>query len=129
MWESRRRENSGTRLPVTGTTVKEVWQDGPQRADAFTSTAVGDLVSWSVDANGHVFPANGGAAEEEYPHVIVDRAGIEWTVREVETPQSWARGDRCLVLNSRECVRRLWRYPTDWRVLDADALLDLGTAD
>jgi hypothetical protein len=95
----------------------------------FTSTAVGDLVSWSVDTDGHVFPAHGGAADEPYPHVIMDRGGVEWTVREVETPQPWARGERCLVLNSRECVRRLWRYPPDWRTLDADDLLELGTAD
>jgi hypothetical protein len=61
--------------------------------------------------------------------VIMDRGGVEWTVREVRTPQPWARGDRCLVLNSRECVRRLWRYPSDWRTLDAEDLLELGTAD
>jgi hypothetical protein len=95
----------------------------------FTSTVVGELVSWSVDTGGHIFPAHGGAADEPYPHVVVDRAGIEWTVREVETPQPWARAGRCLVLNSRECVRRLWTYPADWRSLDADVLLDLGTAD
>ena len=94
-----------------------------------TSTVAGDLVSWSVDTGGHVFPAHGGAADEPYPHVVVDRAGVEWSVREVETPQAWARATRCLVLNSRECVRRLWRYPSNWRHLDADALLDLGTAD
>jgi hypothetical protein len=98
-------------------------------SSAFTSTGVGDLVSWSVDTDGHVFPAHGGAAEEAYPHVIMDRVGVEWTVREVETPQPWARGERCLVLNSRECVRRLWRYPPEWRTLDADDLLELGTAD
>jgi len=86
-------------------------------------------VSWSVDAHGHVFPANGGAAEDPYPHVVVDRAGVEWTVREVETPQPWARGERCLVLNSRECVRRVWRYPRDWRSLDADVLLRLNIVD
>ena len=99
--------------------------DGPR----LTSTAVGDLVSWSVDANGHVFPANGGAADEEYPHIVVDRGGVEWAVREVNTPQPWARAARCLVLNSRECVRRIWRYPAHWRKLDADALLQLGVAD
>ena len=86
-------------------------------------------MSWSVDADGHMVPADGGRADEAYPHVVVDRAGIEWTVREVETPQPWARGERCLVLNSRECVRRLWQYPSAWRMLDADALLDFGTAD
>jgi hypothetical protein len=98
-------------------------------AASVIGTDVGDLVSWSVDAHGHVFPANGGAADEPYPHVIVDRSGVEWAVREVVTPQPWARGDRCLVLNSRECVRRIWRYPADWRRLDADALLKLGVVD
>jgi hypothetical protein len=86
-------------------------------------------VSWSVDAHGHVFPAHGGAADEPYSLVVVDRAGVEWTVREVETPQSWARGARCLVLNSRECVRRVWRYPLNWRSLDADDLLRLDIVD
>ena len=86
-------------------------------------------MSWSVDTNGHIFPANGGAADEQYPYVVVDRTGVEWTVREVATPQPWARGERCLVLNSRECVRRIWRYPSEWRGLDADALLRLGTVD
>jgi hypothetical protein len=86
-------------------------------------------VSWSVDTSGHVFPANGGAAEEQYGHIVVDRTGVEWTVREVETPQPWARGERCLVLNSRECVRRVWKYPSNWRTLDADVLLRLDVAD
>ena len=86
-------------------------------------------MSWSVDASGHVFPANGGAADEEYPHVVVDRNGVEWAVREVQTPQPWARATHCLVLNSRECVRRIWHYPPQWRTLDADILLHLGIAD
>lgn len=94
-----------------------------------TGTAVGALVSWSVDSDGHVFPANGGGADERYPHIVVDRTGVEWTVREVPTPQVWAKGVRCLVLNSRECVRRVWQYPKEWRSLDADVLLALGTAD
>jgi hypothetical protein len=54
---------------------------------------------------------------------------VEWTVREVATPQSWARASRCLVLSSRECVRRVWQYPPTWRTLDADALLSMGRAD
>ena len=86
-------------------------------------------VSWSVDQEGHVFPSQRSGGEDPYPHVIVDRSGVEWTVREVPTPQSWAKGARCLVLNSRECVRRLWHYPRHWRTLDADTLLRLGAAD
>ena len=86
-------------------------------------------MSWSVDVDGHVFPSHGGAAVEPFAHVVVDRGGVEWTVREVPTPQSWAKGARCLVLNSRECVRRLWNYPSHWRTLDADTLLRLGITD
>ncbi len=96
---------------------------------SFTGTAVGALVSWSVDTDGHVFPANVAAADERYPHLVVDRNGVEWTVREVPTPQVWAKGACCLVLNSRECVRRVWEYPRSWRALDADALLRLGVVD
>ena len=81
---------------------------------------------WSVDTNGDVFRSHGGTDEEPYLHVIVDGDGVEWSVQEVATPQVWARGDHCLVLNSRECVRRIWKYPPDWRRLDADALLALG---
>ena len=86
-------------------------------------------MSWSVDAKGHMFPANGGAADEQFPHIVIDRHGVEWTVCEVPTPQVWAKTDRCLVLNSRECVRRVWEYPRHWRTLDADALLRLGVHD
>ena len=86
-------------------------------------------MSWSVDAQGHIFPANGGAAEDDFPHVVVDRHGVEWTVREVRTPQVWAKTERCLVLNSRECVRRVWEYPRQWRTMDADELLRLGVHD
>ena len=83
-------------------------------------------MSWSVDTNGHVFRAEGGTGNDPFPHVIADRNGVEWSVQEVETPQAWARGKRCLVLNSRDCVRRVWNYPPDWRHLDADTLFALG---
>jgi hypothetical protein len=75
-----------------------------------------------------VFPANGGAADSP-SHVVVDTNGTEWTVREVPTPQTWAHAKLCLVLNSRECVRRVWHYPKNWRSMDADSLLALGCAD
>ena len=65
-------------------------------------------------------------ADEELSHVIVDPDGVEWSVRELTTPQAWARAPRCLVLSSRDCVRRVWDYPSDWRDLDADELLELG---
>lgn len=86
-------------------------------------------MSWSVDTHGHVFPDHRDAADYDFPHAVVDRDGVEWTVREMATPQAWARAPRCLVLSSRECVRRVWAYPGNWRTLDADTLLRLGRAD
>jgi hypothetical protein len=85
------------------------------------------LVSWSVDTHGHVFPDQRESADE-FSHVVLDRDGVEWSVREIATPHAWARAPYCLVLSSRECVRRVWSYPADWRELDADALLRLGRA-
>ncbi len=81
---------------------------------------------WSVDTNGRVFHSHGATGANVRPHVIVDEDGVEWSVREVETPQEWARGSKCLVVSSRDCVRRVWRYPKDWRNLDAESLLVLG---
>jgi hypothetical protein len=94
-----------------------------------TSAVAGVLVSWSVDTSGHVFPAHRDLADEQFPRMFVDGDGIEWTVRELATPQAWARAPRCLVLSSRDCVRRVWSYPAEWRSLDPDALLRLGRAD
>lgn len=85
-------------------------------------------MSWSVDTHGHVFPDHRETADDEFAHVIVDRDGVEWTVREMATPQPWARAPHCLVLGSRDCVRRLWTYPEDWRALDPETLLRLGRA-
>ena len=58
--------------------------------------------------------------------VVVDAEGSEWIVREVETPQAWAHGERCLIFSSSSVVRRLWRYPEEWAGLSPRALLELG---
>ena len=86
------------------------------------------LVSWTVDTHGHVFQDRQDSSDD-YAHVVLDGDGVEWSVREILTPQVWARGPNCLVLSSRECVRRVWSYPRDWRELDAETLLRLGRAD
>ena len=86
------------------------------------------LVSWNSDMHGQVFPEQQHSAED-YSHVVLDGDGVEWTVREIATPHAWARAPHCLVLSSRECVRRVWSYPSDWRELDADLLLRLGRVD
>lgn len=57
--------------------------------------------------------------------VVVDGRGNEWVVREVETPQAWAHGQRCLIFSSSSIVRRIWQYPPGWAQLSSRALLDL----
>jgi len=58
--------------------------------------------------------------------VVVDAEGSEWIVREVDTPQAWAHGERCLIFSSSAVVRRVWRYPAEWAGLSSRALLELG---
>ena len=86
-------------------------------------------MSWSVDAYGHVFPNQRETADDDDLLLVVDPDGVEWSVREMATPQTWARAPRCLVLSSRDCVRRVWSYPSEWRGLSSDALMQLGRLD
>jgi len=68
--------------------------------------------------------------ERDVPsRVVVDAEGSEWLVREVDTPQAWARGERCLIFSSSAIVRRVWRYPAGWAGLSSRALLELGQGD
>ena len=55
--------------------------------------------------------------------MVMDALGNEWIVREVDTPQSWAHGDRCLIFSSPAIVRRVWRYPESWARLSSSELL------
>lgn len=57
--------------------------------------------------------------------VVVDAHGNEWSVREVDTPQPWARGARCLIFSSATIVRRVWSYPSGWSRLPSRELLEL----
>lgn len=57
---------------------------------------------------------------------IVQRGADEWRVREVSALNvPGARGPRCLICESGDVVRRLWKYPADWQELDDDALWEL----
>jgi hypothetical protein len=56
---------------------------------------------------------------------LVDARGNEWLVREVDTPQPWARAKRCLIFSSSAVVRRLWDFPAGWARLSSGELLGL----
>ena len=57
--------------------------------------------------------------------IVMDPQGNEWVVHEVDTPQAWAHGTRCLIFSSPAVVRRVWRYPEEWAQLTSRQLLDL----
>jgi hypothetical protein len=64
-------------------------------------------------------------ARDEQTRVVVDGHGNEWSVHEVDTPQPWAHGTRCLIFSSSSIVRRIWSYPAGWSRLSSRELLDL----
>ena len=64
-------------------------------------------------------------SREAPSRVVMDAQGNEWVVHEVDTPQPWAHGNRCLIFSSPAVVRRVWSYPEGWVRLSSRDLLDL----
>ena len=62
---------------------------------------------------------------EALSRIVMDAQGNEWVVHEVDTPQAWAHGNRCLIFSSPAVVRRVWQYPDDWALLTSRELLEL----
>ena len=59
------------------------------------------------------------------PRVYADRAGVEWRVEEVPAAAvPAAKGPACLMFHSEGAIRRVWRYPPNWRQL-TDAELEV----
>ena len=58
---------------------------------------------------------------------FVDRRGVAWRVVERLTP-NWpdTRGRRCLIVLCEAVVRRVWKYPENWRQLSALELETMG---
>jgi hypothetical protein len=57
---------------------------------------------------------------------VVVRGANRWSIREVDTNTlPGASGPRCLICESDDVVRRVWRYPENWPSLTDDELLDL----
>ena len=58
---------------------------------------------------------------------MIDGSWQQWSVVEIDgavVPGS--HGARCLIFARPDCVRRVWDYPSDWRALDDEALLQLS---
>ena len=66
-------------------------------------------------------------ADDARPFFAAD--GVLWTVCEVPAPaEPWARGTAFLLFESMHAIRRVWRFPENWRELDPEALEQLSYA-
>jgi hypothetical protein len=67
------------------------------------------------------------AMSDEQQHAlerIVERGANRWTVREMNTDGvPGASAPRCLICESDDVVRRIWRYPENWIALSDDDLI------
>ena len=58
---------------------------------------------------------------------FVDDTYLAWSVVEVDaTSVPGRRGSHGLIFSRRDCIRRVWDYPPDWRTLDAAGLSELS---
>ena len=58
--------------------------------------------------------------------IIVGRDGRDWVVREVPAPDFDRRQHATLVFEAPDVMRRVRRYPENWRELTDDALFDVS---
>ena len=59
----------------------------------------------------------------------LDSENVEWSVVEVAVNRAaipGARAAHCLLFSRKDCIRRVWEYPANWRLLDASALESLS---
>ncbi|HEY2377726.1 MAG TPA: hypothetical protein VGH98_17265 [Gemmatimonadaceae bacterium] len=57
--------------------------------------------------------------------IFRDEAGVTWWVHEVNGEFLGTVGATCLLVVSANELRRVWKYPADWRALSANELLGL----
>lgn len=71
-------------------------------------------------------PAWPAVGSDRTPRTFHAAAGDVWSVREVAVGAvPWAHGSRCLLFQPESAIRRVWRFPSDWRGLpdlDLEAL-------
>jgi len=60
--------------------------------------------------------------------IFRDAGGVTWWVHEVAGEHLGTAGAMCLLVVSANELRRVWKFPADWRSLSADQLLALSPA-
>lgn len=57
--------------------------------------------------------------------IFRDAGGVTWWVHEVNGEYLGTGGTSCLLVVSANELRRVWKFPSDWRTLSAEELLQL----
>jgi hypothetical protein len=85
----------------------------------------GPPVAGSRQASGAA-PSDTGPPSSREARIFRDASGVTWWVHEVAGEHLGTAGAQCLLIVSANELRRVWKYPTDWRSLTAEALLALS---
>lgn len=73
-------------------------------------------------------PPNEGMPASRDARIFRDGNGVTWWVHEVAGEHLGTAGAMCLLVVSASELRRVWKYPADWRSLTPDQLLTLPTS-
>jgi hypothetical protein len=68
---------------------------------------------------------NEGAPASKDAKIFRDSDGVTWWVHEVAGEHLGTAGVMCLLVVSANELRRVWKYPVDWRQLTPEELLAL----
>ena len=68
---------------------------------------------------------NDGTPASREARIFRDGNGVTWWVHEVAGEHLGTAGAMCLLVVSACELRRVWKYPADWRSLSAEQLLTL----
>lgn len=70
-------------------------------------------------------PNDSGAPSSREARIFRDASGVTWWVHEVAGEHLGTAGAQCLLVVSVNELRRVWKYPSDWRSLSPEELLAL----
>lgn len=108
----------------------------PPPADAGWPMSSSDLEHFPFDARPgppdegtrqapEAVPNDAGPPSSREARIFRDASGVTWWVHEVAGEHLGTAGAQCLLVVSANELRRVWKYPPDWRSLPWDALLAL----
>lgn len=79
----------------------------------------------SATGTGSASPPNEGPPASREARIFRDANNVTWWVHEVAGEHLGTAGTMCLLVVSASELRRVWKYPADWRSLTPEQLLEL----